>query len=301
MTSLAGDRGAALRPILLAMIAAAVWGLWWIPIRWLETQGLPGALGGAVMSGGAALGCLCWMLFRGGVYLSPRAVLGACLAGAAVASYSSAINHSDVVRVVLLFYLAPAWSKLIEWGVFGMAWRWTSSVALIAAGVGAYLVLGGNVGGLAMNFGDMLALGSGLAWALGAALVFSDGRSDPVGLTFGTCGFAALCGALLFLVEPVAGDMGLGLVPVFQGIGIGLVYVLPVMLITLWSAQRLAPALLSFLLTAEILAGVLSGVLLLQEPFSALQGLGAVLIVFGAVAEILPAVLARRRAERRQV
>ncbi|MEX0337791.1 MAG: EamA family transporter, partial [Arenibacterium sp.] len=190
----------ALRPILMAVAAAAVWGLWWIPIRWLEALGLSGALGGVAMSGGATLSCLVWVLAKGGAQLSPRALFGACFVGMAVSSYSASINHSDVVRVVLLFYLAPAWSKLIEWAIFGMPWRWTSSVALGCAGIGAYLVLGGNLGGLALNFGDVLALLSGIAWALGAALIFSDGKSDAMGLTLGTSGFAMLMGGLLFVL-----------------------------------------------------------------------------------------------------
>ncbi|MEX0339111.1 MAG: EamA family transporter [Arenibacterium sp.] len=71
------------------------------------------------------------------------------------------------------------------------------------------------------------------------------------------------------------------------------VVMLPVMFITLWSAQRLPPALLSFLLTAEILSGVISGVLLLNEPFTLWQAVGAALIIFGAVSEVLPALMAR--------
>lgn len=278
----------------MAVAAAAVWGLWWIPIRWLETLGLSGALGGIAMAAGATLACVLWILFKGGATLSPRALLGACLTGAAVSSYSASINHSDVVRVVLLFYLAPAWSKIIEWSLFGMPWRWSSSVALVSAGLGAYLVLGGNLGELSLNFGDTLALLSGLCWAMGAALVFADGKSDAVGLTLGTSGFAMLVGGLLFLVEPSSAQMAVNTSAVTAGMAIGLVYMLPVMLITLWSAQRLPPALMSFLLTAEILAGVISGVALLNEPFTALQALGAGLIIFGAVSEVLPALAARQ-------
>ena len=279
----------------MAVGAAAVWGLWWIPIRVLESLGLSGALGGVAMSAGATLACLAWVLFKGKLHLSPRAFLGACLAGAAVSSYSAAINHSDVVRVVLLFYLAPAWSKLIEWGVLGMAWRWTSSVALVSAGVGAYLVLGGNLGGLTLNFGDMLALFSGLAWAMGAAFVFTDGKSDAMGLTLGTCGAAMVLGGLLFFLEPASAEVAINAAATLLGMAIGLAYMLPVMLITLWSAQRLPPALMSFLLTAEILAGVVSGVLLLSEPFTLWQAIGAGLIIFGAVSEVLPALMARER------
>ena len=57
---------------------------------------------------------------------------------------------------------------------------------------------------------------------------------------------------------------------------------------TLWSAQRLAPAVLSFLLTAEILSGVITGALFLDEPFGLLQIIGAVLIIAAALSEVVP-------------
>ena len=67
----------------------------------------------------------------------------------------------------------------------------------------------------------------------------------------------------------------------------GAIYVLPIMAMTLWAAQRLAPATITFLLSAEILSGVVSGALLLDEPFGWMQGLGAGLIIVAATSEVL--------------
>ena len=55
---------------------------------------------------------------------------------------------------------------------------------------------------------------------------------------------------------------------------------------TLWAAQRISPALLTFLLSAEILTGVISGAVLLDEPFGMLQALGTVMIILAAVSEV---------------
>ena len=71
------------------------------------------------------------------------------------------------------------------------------------------------------------------------------------------------------------------------GLGAGALYVLPIMVLTLWSAQRLPPATITFLLTAEILTGVISGAVLLDEPFGWMQAAGALLIVLAAVSEVL--------------
>ena len=102
-------------PVILAFVAAALWGLWWVPVRWLQTQGLDGAQGGLVLTAGGMLGGLVLVLLRPDCLRLPRrAWIGAALVGVAFTTYSAALNYTDVVRAILLFYLAPVWSKIIE-------------------------------------------------------------------------------------------------------------------------------------------------------------------------------------------
>lgn len=236
------------------------------------------------MNAGALLVALIWTLSargRSGFLLSGRSLLGAACVGAAVASYSASLSQTDVMRAVLLFYLAPAWSKIIEWAFLGLPWRRTSTVALGASIGGAFLVLGGELSLDSVNTGDMLALSSGIAWAAGAGLIFSDGAARAMPLTMVT----AACAVLLALpFTEGAGEMQV--VPIAIGVALGAVYALPILLLTLWSAQRLAPAAISFLLTAEILSGVASSAILLNEPFGLLQLSGAALIILGATSEV---------------
>lgn len=277
----------------LAFISAALWGIWWIPIRYLETLGMSGAWGSVAMNTGAALTALVWMVaVRAPLRVGTKGLIGAVLVGVAVTTYSTAITLADVVRVILLFYLAPAWSKIIEWVFMGQPWRWPSSVALVASLCGAYLVLGGEVSLAAIGPGDVLAVLSGMAWAGGAALIFSGERSSPLSLTMISAASAALIG--LAAVWLGAGSVLSGqasLAGSGAGAGFGIVYVLPLLVMTLWSAQRLSPAAISFLLTAEILSGVTSGALLLDEPFGMMQAAGAALILFAAAVEVLPGLL----------
>lgn len=276
------------KPVLFAFVAAAFWGLWWIPVRWLAGLGLDGALAGVAMTTGALVLCAVFMLVApSGPRLSPRALAGALLAGIAVALFSAALNFSDVVRVILLFYLAPAWSKIIEWLWLDMPWRWTSTLALGASALGMVVLLGGDFGSGGIRSGDVMALLSGLFWAAGAAFVFTAGPVGVMRLTLVCCLAAVLTGLPLALLA------GAALVSVAQtasiwGMGIGVLYVAPILIVTLWSAQRLSPATLSFLLTAELLSGIISGALLLDEPFGVIQMLGAALVLLGAVSEVLP-------------
>ncbi|WP_146344848.1 DMT family transporter [Falsiphaeobacter marinintestinus] len=280
-------------PVALAFVAAAIWGLWWVPIRVLEAQGLTGAMAGVAMNAGALAGSLIWMaLRRSPLRLDRLAIVGTVLVGAAVSTYSVALTTTDVVRAVLLFYMAPAWAKIIEWAFLGLPWRWTSTFALVAALTGAVLFLGGDVTLDDIRLGDMLAIVSGVAWAAGATLVFTRG-GPTLSLTMVTSASAVGFGLLFGLLT--TGGLALNAPGAFAaGMGTGALYVLPMLLLTLWSARKLPPATLTFLLTAEILTGVISGVVFLGEPFGPLQVAGAILIVLGAIAEVLPTLMRLR-------
>lgn len=280
-------------PVTLAFISALLWGVWWIPVRYLDGLGMSGAWGSVTMNFGAFLAATLWLLIRGVPFrIGPRGVAGAALVGVAVTFYSVAFTMTDVVRVVLLFYLAPAWSKLIEWGVMGQRWGWPSTAAVLLSLFGAFLVLGGDLSVEGFGLGDMLALISGIAWAGGAALIFTSVRMNVMSLTLVTAlaasvlglVFIALSGTVALAASGTWADRGTGAV-------VGLIYVLPVLLLTLWSAQRLSPAVVSFLLTAEILSGVVSGALLLDEPFGWMQAAGAVFILSAAAVEVIPTLL----------
>ncbi len=274
-----------LSPALLAVIAAVLWGLWWMPIRYLEGLGLSGAWGSLMMNAGAAGAAgLGMVLLRISPRIAIKTALGAVFVGVAVSTYSIALTLGDVVRIVLLFYLAPAWSKIIEWAFMGQGWSRVSTATLLASLAGAYLVLGGRVSLVAFNLGDVLALLSGMAWSLGAALIFTSGRANPVALSFITA-LSAMAIGMGFIWAGQGQGFSVG--GTWAGVGFGVIYVLPILALTLWSAQRLSPGVITFLLTAEILSGVLTAALFLDEPFGVMQAGGAGLIVLAAMAEVL--------------
>lgn len=268
----------------LALLSAVLWGLLWIPARWLETQGLHGLWAGTAMNAGALAALGLWLTVRRGWEPLPmRTVAGVGLVGTALACYTAALNYSDVVRVVLLFYLAPIWSKIIETVFLGIPWTRSATLALGLGLAGAVLILGADLTTIRILPGDGLALFAGLAWAAGAALVFADHRSGtatPAALTAGA-GVALSLVFLPFETLPGAGP-GIGA----AGMAIGAVYTLPLLLLTIWTARRLPPATLTFLLTAEIVVGVASSAIFLDEPYGPPQMIGTVLILAGATIEV---------------
>lgn len=272
--------------ILLALVSAGMWGLWWVPIRQLEAGGLDGVWPTLLM----ALGALPAMALaaRAGWRVHPVAIAGAVLAGFAVTLYGSALAFTDVVRAVLLFYLAPAWSTAIECLFLGRRWTARSALALALSFAGVATIFRFEVSGGAWNAGDLAALVSGMAWSAGAAMVFTrpEARFGPLSIF---CGLGALASAALVLT--VAGEAA-GAAPTAEALaavpaalGAGAIYLAPILLITMYAAQRLPPATMSFLLTAEILAGVASSAVFLDERFGAPEAIGAVLVALGALVE----------------
>jgi drug/metabolite transporter (DMT)-like permease len=153
------------------------------------------------------------------------------------------------------------------------------------------VILGGDVTGGGIGPGEIMALLSGLAWAVGAALMFT-ARPPNIGL-LGTVSIAGSAGTMVLVIligGPAAGTLPSAAVleaTLMPALGAGFVYFGPLILLTLWSALRLAPATMSFLLTAEIVSGIGSAALMLDEPFGLAEALGTVLIVSAALAEVV--------------
>ncbi|MBZ8118289.1 DMT family transporter [Roseovarius sp. LXJ103] len=282
--------GTSLTPVLLTFMSAILWGLWWIPIRYLEGLGQTGAQAGILTSAGATLTLVIYILImRVRPQISAKMFIGAALIGLAFSAYSVALTLSDVVRVILLFYLAPAWSKIIEWAFFGQPWRHSATLTLGASLLGAFFVLGGDLSLSTVGLGDLIAIMSGVAWSVGAALVFSGGKAEAASITLVTAG-SGMVWAILFGWSFGEALPLLAIDPkTVQSLALGLIYLTPVLFITMWSAQRLPPGLITFLFTLEIVAGVSSGAWLLDEPFGVMQIMGCTLIVGAAVVEAVTA------------
>lgn len=98
------------------LTGAIVWGIIWYPYRLLEHAGLSG-LRATILSYLVAL-VLGWLLFRSRLprFDRPKKLLMLALiglsAGACNLGYVLATLHGEVMRVLLLFYLAPLWTVL---------------------------------------------------------------------------------------------------------------------------------------------------------------------------------------------
>jgi drug/metabolite transporter (DMT)-like permease len=155
-----------------ALLAAGLlWGLTWIPLKYFGSQGLNGITLTMMSYGLVGLLALPWVLYRRSTWWPQRnlVLMIAIAGGLANVCFLSAIVRGEVVRVMLLFYLAPVWGVLggrIFFGepltrlrVLGVATAWGVShmeagraaillvFELVAAVVSAMWIAGERLGG----------------------------------------------------------------------------------------------------------------------------------------------------------
>jgi drug/metabolite transporter (DMT)-like permease len=94
-------------------------------------------------------------------------LLIAPLGGWANASFATSLAHGNVIRVMLLFYLAPVWTIIAARIFLAEAFTPLRVIALVLALSGLFATLGGPaVFASPLSATDLLALSSGLAFAL---------------------------------------------------------------------------------------------------------------------------------------
>lgn len=151
------------------VLNAFVWGVSWYPFRQLESAGLHPLWSTALIYGLCLLGLLAWRPAAWRHFLrTPLLWLLLAASGLTNVGFNWAVTIGDVVRVVLLFYLMPAWSVLLAWALLGERPTGPALLRLLLALAGVVIVLKtpDSAWPLPASLPDWLALLGGLAFAL---------------------------------------------------------------------------------------------------------------------------------------
>lgn len=285
-------------PAAIVAVAAVFWGLWWLPLRSLDGLGLDPAVINLWLYAVAAVLLLpvLWArrgrLIDGGLPLC----LAAVLFGLAIVAWNGALQTGQVVRVTLLFYLAPIWGTILGRVVLGEPVGGRRLLA-IALGLGGALVLLAEAWPpVPRALGDWLGLGAGLVFA-GSATAARYGRVDGRALTASAFLAAAIVAGLVAVVwaESIA-------IPSGRAFGwivvVSLLWLVPVTWALLWGAGRLDPGRLALLMLLEVVAAAVSAALLTDEPFGLREAAGCALILAAGALEATGQNTATRRTAR---
>ncbi|MGV8805601.1 MAG: DMT family transporter [Polaromonas sp.] len=295
--------GHAARLAAMALVVNAfVWGVSWWPFRQLHGYGLHPLW----TTGMTYLVVACGLLLLNfkavrGLAACPQLWLMGLAAGVTNVCFNWAVTVGDVVRVVLLFYLMPAWSVLVAWWLLGEKPTLASLLRLLLAMVGVLVVLKTpeSPWPVPQDLADGLALAGGLSFALTNCLLRKYGHTSSGSrmlAMFGGSGLlatsAALVGMSLHIVPAPA--LQLAGLPLLAGLTLAFIASNAALQ---YGAARLAAGTTAIVMLTEILFASISSAALGAAQFTPRIVLGGSLIVLAAVlAAIAPSLAASKRA-----
>jgi len=157
-------------PVAGVLSGALVWGLIWYPYRVLQDAGISGVMA-TFLTYFLALLCGAFVLprvWRERSTLGGWALLLVLSAGWANLGYVLGMLQGEVMRVLLLFYLAPVWTVLFSFWLLGERLnRYGYAIVALSLG-GAFIMLGRPGLGLPLphNPAEWLGLSAGMGFAL---------------------------------------------------------------------------------------------------------------------------------------
>lgn len=275
-------------PIGALLINALVWGLSWLPFRYLDALGLHSLWTTAWIYAFAALLITArYPQALAQVLRSPALCVLALASGMTNACFNWGVTIGEVVRVVLLFYLMPVWAiALARWllrepvGTGAIA-----RVILAVAGAAVVLWQPGEPLPLPRSLPDWLGLAGGAAFALTNVMLRRQAADPPQARAFAMFAGGVAVPSLLAGTLAVAGPAGAALAWPAVGPEIATVATLTALFFLVanlalqYGAARLPTSVTAVVMLSEVVFAALSAVLLGGEELAVRTVVGGALIV----------------------
>lgn len=278
------------------LFSAALWGLFWIPMRYFDEAGLSAlwsvaainfvgsliAVPAALLWGDISRSNLRWLL-----------ILGVGM-GLSNIFYFSALILTDVVRATLLFYLLPLWATLFSRFFFGVPIGMIKTIGLFLALVGIWLLLGAGGWPIPKNLGDIFGLISGIGWAFGLTMMHGKDDLDPLASTafaLVTAFLAALVLGLILMqtspeIQPAIPSWE-NVAPVVLPLAAFAILVLwPTFLGQLWGAKHVVATTAALLTMSEIIVATVSTTALEGNSLEFVSWIGGGFILLAVLADL---------------
>jgi drug/metabolite transporter (DMT)-like permease len=274
--------------VLSLLVSGLIWGLAWLPLKYFAAQGVGGVALTLATYGFVGALALPFILARRAQWRAQTRVLlvAGLLGGIANNCFITALMYGEVVRVMLLFYLAPVWGVLGGSVFLGERLTPPRLAGMALAVAGAFLVVGGPQAlRQPLDLADLLGLASGLFYAL-TNVAMRAGDRIPVAskalVVFTGCGVVS---AALF---PFVGHGYPDDIPrtlVLLMLGFGAFWLTAAMWTTMYGVTHLEAGRSSVLLVFELVASVVSAMVIGGERLDGIEWLGAACITAAALIE----------------
>jgi len=288
----AGRQGA-----LSVALGAALWGLFWIPLRFLDERGVTGLWAVALVMFALIIPAFIALACSRKLHTlkSADAWLIGCALGLSTVLYFTGIIVSDVIRVVFLFYLLPVWTTLAARIIYKEPITHTRLLVITIALIGLWLLLGGgNSIPIPNNIGDWCGLLAGACWGFSLAAIRGKDDVDAGAMVCTTAVGATIIAVVMALLLSNVGLSELVSTPKVESwplvLGIALVFstllLLPSLIGQVWGAQRIAAPTAALLTMSEILVATVSAYVLVGTELNAISFFGAMIILIAVLIDI---------------
>ena len=277
---------------LCCIYSGVTFGIYWIPLRAMETSGLSGSWSILLFTLMPAVFILPIFLYRIKIYFrEPLRFHGTTfLIGFGYVLYAGAFLYTEVIRVIVMFYLMPIWGFLLGRVFLGdqiSAVRWVS----MAFGALGLVVICDVTEGFPMpsNTGDWMALVAGFIWA-NAAILLLTGKSRPLEYTIGFLLWASIIAGCLLVYGMISGveeflPEVLHTTTLWWLIPFAIIVLLPAAYATMFGPTQLSPGIVGLLYMTEISIAAVTAALFAGESFATKEIIGVIFITLAGIAE----------------
>ena len=287
------------RASLACAYSGVAWGLFWIPLRGMDSAGVTDAWATVLFYG------MPLVLFSPWIFKNWRRIARCgwslhfigITTWASLAFYSNALLYTEVVRGLVLYYTTPVWSLLLARIVLGETITTARILAIMFGLAGMLVMFGVDVGfPWPKNIGDWMALIGAMGWAVAAVLL----RKDDGSRSMEICSvyfFYGVIAAIVLAISPMAGEIEF---PDWSVIVDVLPWTIPVAIIVIpgayaafWGAPHLNPGVVGLLFMTELSVGGITAAIWANEPLGARELTGIALISTAGLIEFIYAPIRR--------
>jgi drug/metabolite transporter (DMT)-like permease len=290
MSAISDNRLKSMLPVISIIIGATFWGLIWWPLKFFADAGLTGNLIGVTaysILGLIALPILwkerkswCaewWLLVLIGVFFAVANI-----------TFTSALMQGEVVRVMLLFYLLPAWGALGGKFVLKEKLSIRRYFAIALSLTGVFVIMGGTsilTGPFSMV--DMMSLAAGFclsATGIVNKMAIKIPLASRTFVPFIFCPPLALLGNH-FVPAPMP-DMGIVIWLLLAAFA--LFWLLGGSLFSTYGFSKVEASRASILQVTELFVAIATATLIGEEILETKEYIGGALIVIATILEAMP-------------
>ena len=278
-----GQRG---HPVLSLLAGASMWGVVWYPMRLLESHGLSGPWLTLLLYLAATFGGLVLAVRQlRSLSRQPLLMIGIAIsAGWTNLAFVLAILDGNIMRVLFLFYLSPAWAILLGWLVMKeQIDRWTIVILFVALSGGWLMLLQpGAAIPLPASASDWMALTSGIAFAVSNVFV-NKAQATSVSIKSLTAWIGVTVLSLVLILmrnEPVP---HLNFSLILGIVALGWLGTVVMTLLVQYGVTHMPVHRSGVILLFELVAGALSQQLLTNESLVPREWFGGVLVVVASL------------------